>query len=161
LGRKESFSTATSRLRSKPLNERNRLLSNSYGLSEIRLLLFGLQEACLWAFSQEMNNGRQIRIERGLTVAGVTLWVIIVCSWLVLLNSHYHTLRREAALDASNVTAWLEIAWILAAAILAVVRWRLTSLKFRIVLLLNGLVVSILLAGLYSATRGLIGGRLA
>jgi len=101
-----------------------------------------------------MNSAQQIRIERGLTVAGITLLAIFVCSWLVLLNSSYHTLRREAALDVSNLSARLKIAWILAAAILAVIRWRFTSLRFRIVLLLNGLVVSVLVAELYSATLG-------
>ena len=111
-------------------------------------------EALLLAFFQEMNNARQLRIERGLTVAGFTLWGIIVCSWLVLPNSHYHTLRRAAALDISNLTAWLEMAWILAAATFAVIQRRNTSMRFRIVLLLNGLVVSLLIAELYSATLG-------
>ncbi len=87
-------------------------------------------------------------------VAGITLWIIIVCAWLALLNSHYHTVRREAALSVSNIAAWLEIAWVLAATTLAVIRWPLTNLKFRIVLLLNGLVVSVLFAELYSATFG-------
>lgn len=110
-----------------------------------------MQDACRRAFLQEMNNPRQIRIEKRLTVAGMALWVIIVCSWLVLLISHYHTLRREAALNVSNLAARLEIAWMLAAATLAVMRRRLTSLKFRVVLLLNGLVVSVLLAEIYFA----------
>jgi hypothetical protein len=101
-----------------------------------------------------MNEARQIRIERGLTVAGITLWAIIVCSWFLLANSHYHTLRREAAINVSNVTAWLEIAWILGAATRAWIRGRFTSLAFRIVLLLNGLVVSILFAELYSPVLG-------
>jgi hypothetical protein len=101
-----------------------------------------------------MKNARQILIESGLTVAGIKLWVIIVCSWFVLRNSPYHTLRREAALNVSNLTAWLEIAWILAAATLAMIRRRFTSLKFRVVLLLNGLVVSALVAELCSAILG-------
>ena len=114
-------------------------------------MLFGRKKGCPWAFSREMNDARQIRIERGLTVAGITLWAIIVCSWCLLANSHYHTLRREAAIEVSNLTAWLEIAWILGAATLAWIRRRFTSWAFRIVLLLNGLVVSILVAELYSA----------
>jgi hypothetical protein len=101
-----------------------------------------------------MKNARELRIERGLTVAGITLWVTIACSWLALLNSHYHTLRREAALDISNVTAWLEIAWILTGATFAVIQRRNTSMTFRVVLLLNGLVGIVLIAELYSATLG-------
>jgi hypothetical protein len=73
---------------------------------------------------------------------------------VVLRNSPYHTLRREAALNVSNLTAWLEIAWILAAATLAMIRRRFTSLKFRVVLLLNGVVVSALVAELCSAILG-------
>ena len=78
----------------------------------------------------------------------------MVCSRFALLNSHYHTLRREAALDISNLTAWLEIAWILAATTFAVIQRRKSGMTFRIVLLLNGLVGCILLAELYSATVG-------
>jgi hypothetical protein len=113
-----------------------------------------MQEGLLPGVPQEMSNAKQNRIERSLTIAGITLCAIFVSSRLVLLNANYHTLRREAAINVSNITAWLEIAWVLSAATLAVVRWRSTSLRFRIVLLLNGLAVSVLVAELYSATLG-------
>ena len=91
-----------------------------------------------------------MRIDRGLAVAGITLLAIMVCSRLVLSNSHYHTMRRETGLDVLNLTVWLEIAWTIGAATFATFRWRFTSLTFRVVLALNGLIVGVLLAQLYS-----------
>jgi len=63
-------------------------------------------------------------------------------------------MRRETALDVLNLTAWLEIAWTIGAATFAIFRWRCTSLTFRVVLVLNGLIVGVLLAELYYSTLG-------
>jgi len=117
-------------------------------------LLLVAQEMPSKTFFQAMHHALDTRVERSLTVIGITLWVVFVCSCLVLRNFHYHALQREAAINALNITAWLELLWTVAAATLAVIRWRITTLKFLLALLANGFAVCILLAEFYSANLG-------
>jgi hypothetical protein len=89
--------------------------------------------------------------ERSLTTAGITVLLVFVCSVLVTAASHYHSMQREGAIVVNNLTSWLELVWLLAAAILALARWKSTGMIFRSVLFLNALIVTGLLAELFAA----------
>jgi hypothetical protein len=74
-----------------------------------------------------MDETRLVRICRRLAVAGIALLAITVCSRLVLSNSPYDTMQREASLSVLNITASLEIAWTIGSAAFAAFHWRITS----------------------------------
>ncbi len=86
-----------------------------------------------------------------MTTAGIVVFLIFVCSEFVTAESHYHSMQREGAIMVNDLTSWLELVWMLAAAILALARWKLTGLTFRAVLFLNALIVTGLLAELFAA----------
>jgi hypothetical protein len=74
---------------------------------------------------------------RNVTVAGITIAITFVGATLVFANSSYHTDWREGAWGVAAASSWLELLWIIVASILVVARWRLTTLVFRIVFVLN------------------------
>ena len=100
-----------------------------------------------------MNPATHPRVDAPLSTAGVTLFAVFVGSIVLLGNSPYHTLRREGAITVHNFTAWIELLWMAVAIGYAVMRWRKSSIRFRVFFVLNGLVVTALLAELYAAVR--------
>jgi len=89
--------------------------------------------------------------ERSLTTAGITVFLVFVCSVFVTGASHYHSMQREGAIIVNHLTSWLELAWVFAAAVFALARWKSTSLSFRVVVFLNALIVTGLLTELFAA----------
>ena len=86
------------------------------------------------------------KFEKRLFVSGVTILVAFVATWLVLQNAHYHTAVREVAMSASNVASFMVLVWVVAAGVFAVLRWRTTSLAFRLTLGANLGVTTLLVA---------------
>ncbi len=84
--------------------------------------------------------------ERRLFVSGVSVLIVFVASWLVLWNAHYHTGLREAAMSVSNIACFMILLWVVAAGIFAILRWRKTSLAFRLTLGANLSVTALLIA---------------
>ena len=93
--------------------------------------------------------------EKALTTAGFALLIIFVFAVVLLRNSPHDTGQRELAFGMRDAASWLEIIWFGAAAVLAAIRRRATAMSFRIILVLNSLVVSLLLGELlrYLLTR--------
>jgi hypothetical protein len=100
-----------------------------------------------------LTNITNPRADAPLSTAGMTLFALFVGSVILLFNSSFDTLSREAAITVQNFTAWLELLWMAVAIGYAVVRWRKSSIRFRVFFVLNGLVVALLLAELFAAVR--------
>lgn len=80
-----------------------------------------------------------------LTTSGVLILVVFLLSRWVLGASHYHSGERVLAFNVLGTSSLLEIAWCVVAAIIAVVRWKQTSLAFRVILVVNGGLATLLL----------------
>jgi len=87
--------------------------------------------------------------QRYMVVAGVTVLIAIVGCVLLLGHSPFDTGLRGGARGAVAAAGFLEILWVAVAVTMAVVRWRTTTAQFRLMLLLNGIVVSLLLADFF------------
>jgi hypothetical protein len=86
---------------------------------------------------------------RLVTTAGIAIAIAFVSSALVFANSHYHTTQREGAWGVLAASSWLELLWAVAGSILAVARWRSTTLLFRIVLAINVAIAGFLIADFF------------
>jgi len=89
------------------------------------------------------------KFERWVTVAGITVFVVLTFSVQMLRHSSYDTGVREGWRTAVAASALLEILWVVAGIIVGAVRRRKTTVLFRIAFALNGVVVFILLQDLY------------
>jgi len=83
---------------------------------------------------------------RVVTTAGIAIAIAFVSSALVFANSHYHTTQREGSRGVLAASSWLELLWAVVGSILAVARWRATTLLFRIVFVLNVAIAGFLIA---------------
>jgi len=83
------------------------------------------------------------RFEQYLTFAGITVFVAYIGS--ILLPFRYDSGGRGLASGAVAATILLEIIWVLAGVSIAILRGSATSVKFRIILLMNSLVVCLVL----------------
>jgi hypothetical protein len=74
---------------------------------------------------------------RNVTIAGITVATAFIGSRLVLANAAYDSEWREGAWQVITTSSWLVLLWAVAGAILALVRWRSTTVMFRVVLMVN------------------------
>jgi hypothetical protein len=83
---------------------------------------------------------------KAVTIAGITITAAFVCSAIVFANSHYDTSQREGAWSVMAASSWLEIVWLIPGIVLATMRWKATTLAFRLVFALNAAIAILLLA---------------
>jgi len=84
-----------------------------------------------------------------LTAAGGTLFVLMVASRLMLLQASQpgQQLMRHTLVAIFSASALLGTAWVILAVLATMPIWRTTTWKFRVVFLLNALMVGALLVG--------------
>jgi len=85
-----------------------------------------------------------MKLNRSVEIAGITILIAFFSSVLLLANSPFHSGQRGAAFGALGAAALLEFLWVLTAAILAVLRWSATSTRFRVIFLVNIIIVLLL-----------------
>lgn len=89
------------------------------------------------------------RVVRAMNTAGVTVFVALACSVIVLGTAPYDSGQRGFGHGAVSAAAYLEVAWTIAAVALAALRWKKTTIAFCIILALNAVVVFFLLRDLF------------
>src|SRR5579884_1266350 len=101
-----------------------------------------------WMRSSIPRAWPMTRIERGVTVAGITIFAAFAISVTLLAHAPFHSDLREGARGTVNASSLLEVVWTIPALILVITRWRRTPVALRIAVTLNASVTGLLLAGL-------------
>jgi hypothetical protein len=86
------------------------------------------------------------KIVNGMTLAGLTILFSSFLGWLFLAFAPYHADLREFGRGPFFAGASLLILWLAGATGLALGRWRVTDVSFRIVFALNAVVAGLLIS---------------
>ena len=89
------------------------------------------------------------KVESAMTTTGIVLLVSFFSSVLLLRTSPSDSGQRGAGHGALAAASWLTILWVAGAASLAATRWRLTSIRFRAILVVNAALVCLLVAEIW------------
>ncbi len=79
-----------------------------------------------------------------MTTAGFTLFIAFWISALVFANASFHSDQREASWGAMGAASGLELLWVIGGTLLAITRWRATTVTFRVIFVLNIIVVCLI-----------------
>lgn len=86
--------------------------------------------------------------QRYLVVAGVSVLIAFLVATQMLSHSSFDSGAQGGARGAVTAAGFLEIIWVIIAAIVATARWRSTTIQLRIVLALNSVIAILLVAEL-------------
>jgi hypothetical protein len=87
---------------------------------------------------------RETRLDSVFTASGAAVLAGFVCAFILLLDAPYHTDRRFLGQGVLAASGCLEIGWTLLAVLFLAVRRRATSLSFRTILAVNGVISALL-----------------
>jgi len=111
-----------------------------------------------------MIDPRVGRFSGLLTVAGIALFSIVLASGLTAFSWPYWHLPGlrlipEVSDRIFTVSARMTAVWVVVASFVAMMRWRTTTRRFRLFLLLNALIVTALAAAAYSSHPNVVPNR--
>ena len=86
------------------------------------------------------------KAQRVLTTCGIAILIAFLGAVGTLQVAPFDTGLRGAGFGALSASALLEFLWVLSAVALAAKAWKSTGIPFRLTLLANGIVVSLLVA---------------
>ena len=84
--------------------------------------------------------------QKYLLLSGITVLLAFFAATQTLGRSPYHSDLRGAAQGAVATTGFLEFIWVVVGVTYAAMRWRITTTLFRIILVLNSLIATLLAA---------------
>ena len=84
-----------------------------------------------------------------LATSGIVVLLSFIASVVTLATADFHTDRRGFGYGAVSATAWLVLSWTVVAILFAAFRRRATTTRFRVTLLLNGIVAILLASDFY------------
>lgn len=95
------------------------------------------------------NGPVATRLNAVLGTTGLAVFISFLVSVIISATAPTDSGQQGFGRGAVSVTVWLVLSWTVAAILFATFRWKMTTTRFRVTLVLNGIMAMLISAGFY------------